>query len=124
MVNQYQYQDNSFQVTAAIALGASTSAAIVTNGCRFTALVAPQMTATTAYLNVQGSLDGSTYAQLYDEAGNARRIAVSASAARYVELDSWLGRYPYMKLDAVASDGTTQVNQDAAKTLTAVLVSE
>ena len=120
MPTAIEFQDGTFQDTAAIAKTASLSAALATNGCRIVGLVCPQMAATTAYLGVQVSLDGSTYAALYDEAGNIRKIAVSASAARYVELDSWLGRFPYYKFVA-STDGSTGVAQDPAITLTFIL---
>lgn len=84
----------------------------------------PQMTATTAYLAVLASLDGTTFAQLQDEAGNARKIAVSAAAGVPVELDSWFGRFPFLRFKAVAADGSTAVTQAATRTITAVLVAE
>lgn len=69
---------------AAIANGAALSGAVHLHAHRVFAIQMPA-TWTAANLTFQGSYDGSTYADVYDETGN--EVTVTAAASRFIILD-------------------------------------
>jgi hypothetical protein len=102
-----------------IAAGAALSGAIQIGGGRVSAIVMPAVW-TTANLTFQGSIDGTTYYDVYDEAGS--EYGVTAAASRYIALDAGaleLSGVQYLKVRS----GTTgsPVNQVAAAAIVLVL---
>lgn len=78
-----QYQPRIETVSATIASGQSLSGAVNLAGCRLVGLVMPAAW-TAASLTFQVSHDGTTYNDLYDDAGN--EYTVVAAASRYIGL--------------------------------------
>lgn len=101
--------------TATIASGASLSNSI---GIQPTyTLAGIQMPAAwdAASLTFQGSFDGTTYGDLYDNAGI--EITIPAAAGRIIPIaDSTLRTMPYLKIRSGAS--ATPVAQTAERTIT------
>jgi hypothetical protein len=103
---------------ATIANGAALSDAVHLHGL---ALFALQMPAswTAADLTFQGSVDGTTYADVYDEAGD--EVTVPAAAARFILLDpaKFLG---LQRLKIRSGTTGVPVNQGAARTIQVIAV--
>lgn len=99
---------------ATIASGESLSGVI---DCLGYTLVGLQMPAawTAAVLTFQASIDGATYADLYDEDG--AEVTVQADASRAIVLDpaSWAG-FRYLRIRSGTS--AAAVNQDAERSIT------
>lgn len=104
--------------SATIVSGASLSGAIDVAG---TTLISIQMPAawTAANLTFQGSADGSTYADVYNDSGDEYSIPVSAS--RFVMLDQVQNRFRGMRYFKVRSGTSgTPVNQGADRVLSLI----
>ena len=72
--------------TATIAANAALSGAVYCGGLRPNALQTPSSWTTTTALTFQSSADGTTWANVYDAAGN--EYTVTCSTSRYILLDS------------------------------------
>lgn len=98
---------------AVIANGEAVSGAIHLHGM---ALFALQMPAswTAADLTFQGSYDGTTYANVYDETGD--EVTVDADASRFIILDpaKFIG---LQRLKIRSGTAGSPVNQGAARTI-------
>lgn len=70
---------------ATIAAGAAVSGVVAIAGQRVAAIQMPAVW-TTANLTFQGSFDGGTFADIYDEAGT--EFSITAAASRYIGLDA------------------------------------
>ena len=106
-------------ITATIANGAAVSDAMHLAAMRLFAIQMPA-TWTTADLTFQGSFDGTTYADVYDELGT--EVTVDAAAARFIILDpaKFLGLQKFK-----IRSGTTgsPVNQGGARLIQVIGVS-
>lgn len=105
-------------LSATIANGASLSGVVHLGVERLFALQMPSAW-TTADLTFQGSYDGSTYADVYDEFGS--EVTVSAGASRFIILDpaKFLG---LQKLKIRSGTTGAAVNQGAERTIRAIVV--
>ena len=105
--------------TVTIANGTSLSSALDLHGCRFVA-IAMSAAWTAASLTFQGSADGTTYYNVYDDAGN--ELSMTVSNQRYVVFDSAtkdnLSGIRWIKVRSGAA--AAAVNQLAERTLTLV----
>lgn len=107
--------------TLTIADTDSLSGALDLTNLAIRSLIVPKMTAGTVYLApMTCATVAGTYQQVQDESGNGRLVTVSAAAGRTVEVDSWLGRGLFLKLEARQADGTTVQAQTGAKAIVAV----
>jgi hypothetical protein len=101
--------------TVTIASGQSLSPAFDAGAGRLAALVMPAAW-TAAAITFQGSADGSTYADLYDDQGN--EATVQAAASRAIALDvlaPLVGAFRYLKVRS--GTGGAPVNQAAARAI-------
>lgn len=105
-------------VTATIANGTALSDAVNLQSHRIFALQMPASW-TTAGLTFQGSYDGVTYADVYDESGT--EVTVAAAASRFIILDpaKFLG---LQKLKIRSGTTGSPVNQAAAREIYLVLL--
>lgn len=104
---------------AAIANGESLSAGINLQGGRLVGILMPG-TWTAADLTFQSSLDGSTFADLYDDEGN--EVTVVADASQFIvplAPAKFLGAR-YLKVRSGTSG--TPVNQGGARTIQLVMI--
>jgi hypothetical protein len=117
--------DDRIYTAVTIAQTASASSAVTLGGLSLIGLVLPAVfEATTAKIGFQVSADGSTYNDLKDADGTLVQISVAATnTVKAVHLDAPdFAPWPFVKLVAYASDGTTAVAQaTAARAFTAVL---
>ena len=99
--------------SAVIAINTSLSAAVDLTGCTPAALEMPSAW-TTAGLSFQGSVDNSTFNNLYDEFGT--EITAQAAASRLIRLSpsDWWG-IKYIKVRSGTSG--TPVTQTSARTI-------
>lgn len=104
--------------TATIANGASLSGAIHLRGHRLFAIQMPAAW-TAADLTLQGSFDGTTYADIYDE--DDAEVVVEAAQARFIILDptKFLG---LQRLKVRSGTTGSPVNQGAARELQLICV--
>jgi hypothetical protein len=103
-------------VTATIAQNASLSGAVYIGDYRYFAIQMPAAW-TAAGLTFQGSLDGATYQNLYDDAGN--EVSASAAASINISLDSVaLKIVPYRYLKIRSGTAASAVNQEDVRVLT------
>lgn len=106
------------RATATIANAASLSAAVYISRANLVGIIMPAAW-TAAALTFQASIDGDTYFDLYDQAGN--EVNIPTAASRFVGgLDALnFGCFNYLKVRS----GTTgvPVNQGASRDLTLVL---
>jgi len=100
-------------IHANIASGEALSGAIQLHGYRVSGIQMPSSW-TTAALTFQGSVDGVTFNDIYDEAGV--EFSVAAAASIYIGLDAGaleLSDIPYLKVRSGTTG--TPVNQGAAR---------
>jgi hypothetical protein len=104
---------NTEQKAVAIANGASLSDAVNLAGFRAVGIQMPSAW-TAANLTFQASFDGTTYVDLYDDAGNEQTATAAASRFMFLTPAEWAG-IRYLKIRS----GTTSVpvNQGAARTI-------
>jgi hypothetical protein len=99
---------------ATIAVGATgLSQAILLGGKRICGVIMPAAW-TAANLTFQGSVDGTTFFDMYDEAG--AEISITAAASRYIGCDALaleLSGVEYLKVRSGTTG--TPVNQAAAR---------
>lgn len=105
--------------TATIANAASLSGAVNPGPCAAFAIQMPASW-TTANLTFQASFDGTTFADMYDEAGT--EVTISGAASRFIILEParWLG-VRYFKIRSGTS--AAPVSQGAARTIRVVVLS-
>lgn len=107
-------------IDVAIAINTSLSAAVQIGPGRIVGIQMPSAW-TTGDLTFQASQDGTTYSDVYDDAGN--ELVVKAAASRYILLTAVLaaGGFEHAAFIKVRS-GTTgsAVNQLAARTVTLI----
>lgn len=103
-------------VSATIAINQSLSGAVALGDGVLTGIVMPTAW-TAAVLTFQVSHDGSTYQNLYDEAGGEYTIAADAARNIAVPAGDFSG-WSYLKIRSGTS--AAAVNQAAARTLTLV----
>lgn len=103
---------------ALIANGGSLSAGIHLHAHRLFAIQMPAAW-TAASLTFQGSYDGTTYADLYDDSGN--EVTMTVTAGHFVVFDpsKFLG---LQRLKVRSGTGGSPVNQGADRTLELILV--
>ena len=104
--------------TATIANGASLSGAIKFGNRRLARIDMPAAW-TAADLTFQGSVDGTTFSDLYDADGNEYTIQADASRCIIVALNDFIG-LPYIKIRSGTS--AAAVNQSGTRTITLGLV--
>jgi hypothetical protein len=101
---------------AVIANGASLSGAVALGAGAPVAIATPAAW-TAANLTFQGSVDGTTFLNLYDDAGT--EVTVTAAVDRYIALSASLfAGCRFLKIRSGTAG--TPVNQGAARTLTVV----
>jgi hypothetical protein len=101
--------------TVTIATGASLSSAAFLGDGRLEGVQMPASW-TAANLTFQGSLDGSTFQDIYDDAGN--EVVVAAAAARLLSINDFKGAL-WIKVRSGTSGAP--VNQAAARVLTLLI---
>ena len=105
--------------TVTIANGASLSGALDLHGCHVVA-IAMSAAWTAAALTFQGSADGTTYYNVYDDAGN--ELSLTTAALRYVVFDNDtkdnLSGIRWIKVRS--GTAATAANQGAERILTLV----
>jgi len=104
--------------TATIAISTSLSAAIALPPGWYPAAILMPAAWTAADLTFQLSLDGTTFADLYDDAGT--EVTAKAAAARYITLDPLEFRTA-RAIKLRSGTAASAVNQEAARTLILVL---
>lgn len=112
------YEQHKTTVAATIAISTALSAAVDLGAIG--TLVGIQMPAawTTANLTFQASYDGgTTYQDLYDDAGNEVTVTAAASRNIYLSPEEWAG---IQLLKVRSGTSGTPVNQAAARTITLV----
>lgn len=106
-------------LTATIALGESLSGAVDLTSLRLQGVAMPAAW-TAAVLTFQGSADGTTYQDVYDDAGN--EVIVQAAAGREIGFQNDVRRRlaPWRWLQVRSGTAAVPVAQAAARTLTLV----
>ncbi len=108
-----KYQPIIETVDAVIAINTALSAALNVSGATVIGIAMPAAW-TAANLTFQASVDGSTYNDVYDDAG--AEYTVTAAAARYIILDpADFAGFRFLKIRSGTTG--TPVNQVAARTL-------
>jgi hypothetical protein len=109
---------NTKQVT--ITASEALSTAVELGGGRLVGIIMPAVW-TAASITLQGSVDGSTYYDVFDKAG--ARVTLVAVATNYVTFTIENGYFlPFIKLRSCAvGDATTDVNQAATRVLTLII---
>lgn len=110
---------NTFTYTATIANGESVSGIIHLQAQRLFALQMPAAW-TTGKLTFQGSYDGNTFYNVYDEDGN--ELEVEAAAQRFIILDpaKFIG---LQRLKIRSGTSGVAVNQGAARDIQVIVIS-
>jgi hypothetical protein len=107
----------SLKQVATIASGASLSNGLALQNNRAIAIQMPSSW-TAANLTFQGSYDGNTWDNVYDDSGT--EVTVTAAASRYIILDpSVFAGIEYLKIRSGTSGSA--VNQGAARELNVVI---
>lgn len=104
--------------TATIANGASLSAAVNIAHMDLFAIEMPAAW-TAASLTFQGSYDGTTYSDLYDDAGN--EVTFTVDASRYVLIRTPAQFFGLKKLKVRSGTTGSAVNQGAARSINLIV---
>lgn len=107
--------------TATIALNGSLSAAINLGGYRVAAIVMPAAWDTAA-ITFQGSHDGSTFQDVYNDAGTELSLTTAASRNVALRADAAAALRPFGIIKVRSGTAGSPVTQTAARTLTLILV--
>jgi hypothetical protein len=105
--------------TVTILSGASLSDALNIASRNFFAVIMPAAW-TTANLTFQGSYDGTTYYNLYDEAGN--EVTFTAAASRYILISTPAKFLGLKKLKVRSGTSGSAVNQGADRAIQIIVV--
>jgi hypothetical protein len=106
------------KTTATIANGASLSDAVNIAHADLFAIEMPAAW-TAASMTFQGSYDGSTYSDLYDDAGT--EIAFTVDASRYVLIRTPAQFFGLKKLKVRSGASASAVNQGGARTINLIV---
>lgn len=102
-----------------IANGASLSDALNIASRNFFGIIMPA-TWTTAVMTFQGSYDGTTYYNLYDDAGD--EVTFTVDASRYVIITSPAKFLGLKKLKIRSGTSGSAVNQGGARTIGVIVI--
>jgi hypothetical protein len=100
-----------------IANGASLSDALNLAGHTLVGIIMPSSW-TSANLTFQASHDGTTYSNLFDDAGNEQTVTAAASEYLFLSPLEWVG-IAFLKVRSGTSG--SPVNQGGARTITLVM---
>lgn len=103
--------------TVTIANGQSLSSSVETKGLYLAGISTPSAW-TTASLSFQGSVDNTTYNNVYDNGGT--EITATVDANRFITFANPIGPCPYLKIRS--GTASTPVNQGAERILTLVFI--
>jgi len=113
----YPYPKQRTTKTATIAQGASLSDAVDTGGLTILSILMPA-TWDAAVLTFQGSLDGVTYGNVYDESGNEYTVQAAASRAIGIDAASPLLGFRYIKVrSGTAASAVNQTTGDGPRAI-------
>lgn len=105
--------------TAVVASGASLSGAVTLGGYRLAGVVMPADW-TAANLTFQGSHDGTTYWNVYDDAGSEVSVTAAEDRDIGIRANVALALAPWRFLKVRSGTSGTPVNQAADRTLTLI----
>lgn len=104
---------------ATIANGASLSAAVHLHANRLFAIQMPASW-TAANLTFQGSFDGTTYADLYDDTGT--EVTVTAAASRFILLSTPAMFFGLQRIKVRSGTTGSPVNQGGAREVELIMI--
>ena len=116
MSRQEFYSNQAIPVTVAIPTGATgLSASVQTNGLPVVGLIIPSDWVIATAITLQGSIDGTTFYNVYDDTGT--EVSITVAASRHIALNpSEFASFPYLKLrSGTAASPTDQTNSPELK---------